>query len=219
MGIVYIISVILLIRFFSYVAEKLKDKKVSVRKEYDGPHEEFINEYPTEETTTIMQTPKENQTEGTVINIKALLIETVRQLGCEPEEVDENSVITTFQGEKFYINVGGMFINIWDLGWSSINVNDLNLPKLRRAINRANIEFGPTIVLGEPAADGTMDISSRYGIVLHPSLPDLHYYLKYALELFFQTKNNLHKSYNMLLIEEEKQNSAQNPQDINPCNN
>ena len=166
-----------------------------------------------------MQTPKENQKDREVINTKDLMVETLRQMGCDPKEIEDGAVGVVFQGEKFYMRFGGFFVNIWDLGWSSINLNDLNLPKLRQAINLANFEFGPTIVLTDPDENGVMDIHTRYGIMLHPSLPDLTDYIGHAFNLFFKAKNNLHLNYNRLRVEEENRKISQTPNDTNPCSN
>lgn len=166
-----------------------------------------------------MQTSKENQTEREVIDIKSLMIDTLRKMGCDPKEIEGGAVAVAYQGENFCMKFGGMFVNIWDLGWCDINVNDLNLPRLRQAINLANFEFGPTIVLADPDENGIMDIHSRYGILFHPSLPNLTEYMAITFNWFFRAKNNLHINYNRLLVEDEKQQTNQNPNDTNPCNN
>lgn len=110
MGALYIIGVILLVRFIRYMADKLMDEDVKTWKEYEAPNdelsEEFINEYPIEETKTDMQTPKENKTEGTVINTKDLMFETLLQMGCNPQEIEDGAVGVVFQGEKFYMRFG-----------------------------------------------------------------------------------------------------------------
>ena len=213
-----IFLIILTVLFVRNLSNKPSDDDSMTGNDCEEPNEEFINEYPIQ-TTTVMQTQNENQTEREVVNTKGLMIETLRQMGCDPKEIEDGAVGAVFQGEKFYMRFGGWFVNIWDLGWSSINVNDLNLPKLRKAINLANFEFGPTIVLTDPDENGVMDIHTRYGILLHPSLPDLTEYLANTFNMFFKAKNNLHLNYNRLIVEQENQHSDLNRQDMNPCTN
>lgn len=210
MSVLYIIGVILLIRFIKYATGKRKDEEVKKCKKYEELNDEanhgFINEYPKieypkEENKTGMKEEKEKLSEEIAANTRNLMIETLKLMGCDPKEIDDGAVYVVYQGEKFFMKFGGLFVNIWDLGWSNINVNDLNLPKVRQAINLTNFEFGPTVVLTEPDENGNMQIHTRYGIVFHSSLPDLTEYLSNTLGLFFRAKKDMHQNYNRLIAE------------------
>lgn len=166
-----------------------------------------------------MEKKEENRRAQTLMETKELLLETLRQMGCQPEDTDENGVSVVYQGEEFKMRIGGLMINIWDPGWSSINVNDLNVPRVRAAINMANFEFGPTVVLSEPDEKGEMFLHSRYAIIFHPALPELQSLLKHTFNMFFRAKETVHLMYNRLIVDEESQQRPQIHPDSNPCDN
>ena len=146
----------------------------------------------------------ENSDEKQEIDYMSLMAETLKKIDCLVyQDDDTGSFLIIYKGDTFNIDLWPSYIGIWHLRWGSINVNDLKVPKLRRAINLSNFEFGPTVVLSEPDNDGKMYIHSRHEIVFHPVISDLPKYLEYNLNLFFDTKMNVHKKFRNLLEMDE----------------
>lgn len=218
-GFPYIIFVILIVSLIRWIARSRKNEEAEAIIDFNENYERCVKETLNRNENSEMKKKKEDQAESPEVRTRNLLVDALRQIGCQPEMNDDETVDVTYQGEHFHINIGGVFLNIWDLGWSSINVSDLNLPKVRLAVNLANFEFGPTVVLSDPNEDGTMYLHSRYGIVLQPELPHLEDYLRYSLDLFFKAKDNVHQQFNLLLVDDAKGKSQGDPSDVRPCSN
>lgn len=218
MGFFCVIGVILLLMFLRHL-DNPPDEGVKTHKDYDLPSEEYINKCPIEIPKTFMQTSEENRTENEFVNTKDLMLYNLRQMGFEPHELEDGGTRLIYQGEDFYMRFSGSFVEMWDLAWSRINVNDPNLPKLRDAINLANIQFGPTTILQVPDENGFVEICTRYDFLVHPALNNLPEYLRFVFNLFFRVKDDIRLNYNNLLLEEERHRASNKPQDNAPCSN
>lgn len=56
--------------------------------------------------------------------------------------------------------------------WAGVKADDPDMPKIREAVNAANFNFGPTVVLTAPNDEGVIGFHSRRDIMLHPACPD-----------------------------------------------
>lgn len=138
---------------------------------------------------------------------RSIVMDSLRQIGCQPELNPDKSVDVQYQGENFVMLVRGRYVRIWDLFWSYMNENDPDLPKAKEAINDANYNFGATVVVSDPE-DGKVAFHSRCDIMLHPSCDDNADFLRATLDSFFNTKDNVKRHY--AAIEQEQQVKQRN---------
>ena len=157
----------------------------------------------TEKETGIMKNPK--------YNTQQLMVSTLTQIGCQPTVNEDDTVAVTYQGEHFHIDFGGLYAQIWDLGWAGINVNDPELSKIREAVNHTNFDFGPTVVMTNPDDKGTMYFHSRLGILLHSDIPELDNYLRSNLDMFFRAKESVRQNFQQITVEQQKAREKRRP--------
>ena len=157
----------------------------------------------TKKETEIMEHPK--------YNTQQLMVSTLTQIGCQPTVNEDDTVAVTYQGEHFHIDFGGLYAQIWDLGWAGVSVNDPELPKIREAVNHTNFDFGPTVVMTNPDDKGTMYFHSRLGILLHPDIPEIDNYLRSNLNMFFRTKEAVRQNFQQLTVEQQKVRDKRRP--------
>ena len=157
---------------------------------------------------------KETQTgkmEKPQFNTKQLMVSTLTQIGCQPTVNEDDTVAVTYQGEHFHIDFGGLYAQIWDLGWAGVNINDPELPNIREAVNHTNFDFGPTVVMTNPDDKGTMYFHSRLGILLHPDIPEIDNYLRSNLDMFFRAKEAVRQNFQQITVEQQKSREKRRP--------
>ena len=164
---------------------------------------DILQEVKAEKETGIMENPK--------YNTQQLMVSTLTQIGCQPTINEDDTVAVTYQGEHFHIDFGGLYAQIWDLGWAGVNVNDPELPKIREAVNHTNFDFGPTVVMTNPDDKGTMYFHSRLGIFLHPDIPEIDNYLRSSLDMFFRAKEAVRQNFQQITIEQQKTREKRRP--------
>lgn len=139
--------------------------------------------------------------DNTMLNTQQLMVSTLNQIGCQPTVNHDDTVSVTYQGEDFYIDFGGTYAQIWDLGWLDINVDDPSLSQVREAINNTNFTFGPTVVLTAPDEEGKIYFHSKLDIFLHPSIPEVESYVRASLDIFFRTKEAFRRNFQRITDE------------------
>ena len=187
---------------------------VSKYKEYISSADELMEERITE----LIGPPVTNKTEkqnDTAMDAKKpdstqLMIETLQEIGCQPDLGKDGAISVAFQGENFIMQPNGLYVRIWDPLWSSMRVDDPNLPMLREAVNEANYSFGPTVLLGQPD-DEVINIHSRLDIILFPEIPDIVAYVGAMLDSFFQTKENVRDKFQELNAKQEAAQKKRRP--------
>lgn len=117
----------------------------------------------------------------------------LRMIGCQPERDKDGTIYVKYQGENFQIEFGLMCIRIWDPVWTKIKADNPHLPQVRDAVNAANYNFGPAIVLSNPDEEGVIKISTRYDLMLHPSCSYNVQFIKAALDSSFEAKAQFRK--------------------------
>ena len=148
-------------------------------------------------------------------NTQQLMVSTLKQIGCQPNVNEDDTVAVTYQGEHFHIDFGGLYAQLWDLGWAKVNVADPNLPNIREAVNIANGNFGPTVVMSPADEKGDIYLHSRLGILLHPSLPDIEDYLRSNLDMFFRAKDAVRQNLQQLNFDQQKDRETRRPVGFN----
>lgn len=122
-----------------------------------------------------------------------LMIKALSDLGCQPTADKEGVISVAYQGEKFKIICNGVCIRVCHAYWAAVNIYDPDLPKVRQAVNAANVCFGPTITIQFSLLDdkGNLYLSSIWDIVLHPALPNIEGYAKTVLDALFELKQHM----------------------------
>lgn len=133
-----------------------------------------------------------------------LMFNVLSEIGCQPEKDNDGSINVQYQGENFHIDFGGMYARVWDPMWAGIKANDPNLPQIREAVNAANFNFGPTIVLSSPDEDGIIGFHTRRDIMLHPLCPDNAPYVKAVLDSFFEAKEQVKGNFQEIKASQDK---------------
>ena len=142
---------------------------------------------------------------------KEIVLKSLSELGCKPEINKDGTIHVSYQGENFKLICHPRYVRIWDPCWAGIKTDDPDLPKIREAINDANFDFGPTVVMSDANDDREINIHSRVDIMLHPACPDNSVYLKATLDSFFDTKENVRKSFHQLREQPETSQKGRRP--------
>ena len=127
--------------------------------------------------------------------IRTSLQNILTDMGCQPLIVENGSISVAYQGEKFFMQMNGTFVRIWDLNWMSCKPTDDDFPIMKDAMNYANFTFGPTIIMHAPETDGEIFISSRMDIHIDPQYPENEIYLKSILDSFFNVKHMMQREF------------------------
>lgn len=152
-----------------------------------------------EEKEERMERKDENKTQQSLEpDTMGLMFNTLSALGCQPTKNDDGSLSVSYQGENFHMEFGGMYARVWDPMWSGIKADDPELPEVREAVNAANFNFGPTVVMTAPDDEGVIGFHSRRDIMLHPACPDNVPFVKAVLDSFFDAKENVRTKFQQL---------------------
>lgn len=127
-----------------------------------------------------------------------LMFRTLSNLGCQPTMNEDGTISVSYQGENFHMEFGGMYARVWDPMWAGIKADDPDMPKIREAVNAANFNFGPTVVLTAPNDEGIIGFHSRRDIMLHPACPDNEPFVKAVLDSFFDAKEQVRSNFQQI---------------------
>lgn len=127
-----------------------------------------------------------------------LMFRTLSNLGCQPTANEDGTLSVQYQGENFHMEFGGMYARVWDPMWAGVKADDPDMPKIREAVNAANFNFGPTVVLTAPNDEGVIGFHSRRDIMLHPACPDNVPFVKAVLDSFFDAKEQVRNSFQQI---------------------
>lgn len=148
-----------------------------------------------------------NDNESQEPDTLGLMFKTLSNLGCQPKKNEDGTLSVSYQGENFHMEFGGMYARVWDPMWAGVKADDPDMPKIREAVNAANFNFGPTVVMTAPNNDGIIGFHSRRDIMLHPACPDNVPFVKAVLDSFFDAKEQVRNNYqkiNACQMEEQK---------------
>lgn len=140
-----------------------------------------------------------------------LMFNTLSTLGCQPAKNGDGTISVSYQGENFHMEFGGMYCRVWDPMWSGIKADDPDLPKVREAVNAANFNFGPTVVMTDPNDEGVIGFHSRRDIMLHPACPDNVPFVKAVLDSFFEAKENVRTNFQQLNSQQVEAHKKRRP--------
>lgn len=144
-------------------------------------------------------------------DIQGLMFNTLRQLGCQPTANRDGTLFVRYQGENFHMEFGGMYVRVWDPMWADVKADDPDMPKIREAVNAANFNFGPTVVLTAPNDEGVIGFHSRRDIMLHPACPDNESFVKAVLDSFFDAKEHVRSNFQQINAKQMEEKKSRRP--------
>ena len=139
-----------------------------------------------------------------------LLIKTLMNIGCQSEENKETGRIRfIYQGECFSIDAENEspFITIWDTYWARISLANLEINKLKDAINETNISMRPTIFYSIEKEESEVCLNCKYVMPFIIEIPDINNYLQANLNNFFIAHECLKVEFKNLDEKEVLQNA------------
>ncbi len=140
-----------------------------------------------------------------------LMFKTLVNIGCQPTANEDGTLSVQYQGENFHMEFGGMYARVWDPMWAGVKADDPDMPKIREAVNAANFNFGPTVVLTTPNEEGVIGFHSRRDIMLHPACPDNVPFVKAVLDSFFDAKEHVRSNFQQINAKQMEQQKNRRP--------
>lgn len=196
--IIPIISVILFLGFLANRLNKKDNSKEELNQQYDdivNSMYEAANDSDEQTQQDTIDSMKQEQNQSDTLD---LMFRTLCNLGCQPTKNEDGTLSVSYQGENFYMQFGGMYARVWDPMWADVKADDPDMPKIREAVNAANFNAGPTVVLTAPNDEGIIGFHSRYDIMLHPACPDNGPFVKAVLDSFFDAKEQVRNSFQQI---------------------
>jgi hypothetical protein len=194
----------------SRIADKVRDKKLaeSVNNIDAGSLQD--TEASTE-STSAENADNSGNAEATKPHTEEIMESALKSIGCQPTHNQDGSVSVSYQGENFHIEFGGMYARVWDPMWAGMKSDDPDMPKVREAVNVANFNFGPTVVMTAPDENGVIGFHTRRDIMLHPACPDNTLYIKAVLDSFFEAKDAVRSNYQKLNAQQFENQKKRRP--------
>lgn len=196
-----IIPIISVILFLGFLANRLNKNDTS-EEELNQHYDDIVNSMYESANDSDEQTQQDTidsmKQEQNQPDTLGLMFSTLSNLGCQPTKNEDGTLSVSYQGENFHMEFGGMYARVWDPMWAGVKADDPDMPKIREAVNAANFNFGPTVVLTAPNDEGVIGFHSRRDIMLHPACPDNVPFVKAVLDSFFDAKEQVRNSFQQI---------------------
>lgn len=142
-----------------------------------------------------------------------LVLETLREMGCEYEEGTEGEndirIFFTYQGERFMIEADNecYFINIYDLWWHHMSTYcDVDeFAAMQKTINRINAHANCTVLYTINQEAEEIGVHSKKNMLFVRQIPDLKGYLISTLNDFFKVQRSVMTEIEKCKVTEEQQ--------------
>lgn len=209
--IIPIISVILFLGFLANRLNKKDNSEEELNQQYDDIVNSMYESANDSEERTLQDTIDSMKQEQNQPDTLGLMFRTLSNLGCQPTKNEDGTLSVSYQGENFHMEFGGMYARVWDPIWASVKADDPEMPKIREAVNAANFNFGPTVVLTAPNDEGVIGFHSRRDIMLHPTCPDNVPFVKAVLDSFFDAKEQVRNSFQQINAKQMESQKNRHP--------
>lgn len=196
--IIPIISVILFLGFLANRLNKKDNSEEELNQQYDDIVNSMYESVNNSDEQTQQDTIDSMKQEQNQPDTLGLMFRTLSNLGCQTTKNEDGTLSVSYQGENFHMEFGGMYARVWDPMWAGVKADDPDMPKIREAVNAANFNFGPTVVLTAPNDEGVIGFHSRRDIMLHPACPDNVPFVKAVLDSFFDAKEQVRNSFQQI---------------------
>lgn len=157
---------------------------------------------------------KTNETIDKAINAednktRNLVINTLKEIGCQPEVDDKDRICFKYQGEEFFIDADNdyLFVTLWDTWWLCVDLDNANVEHLKEAINLNNIRNIVSTVYSIDEDNKQMGVHCKAVILFVPSIINIGDYLKIVLDDCFKAHDLLKEQFIRLNFKQEKHES------------
>lgn len=162
---------------------------------------DYSTDWRTDYKKTLMETPK-----GT----RDLFIETLTKIGCQYQlgEGEDDYIYFAYQGEHFTAGTtnDSVYVQLWDTYWGHVELYDIDeVSRMRKAINKTNLNTSVTTVYTIDEDGKNMDIHSKTVIPFMSSMNELDTYLRVELNEFFRAHQGVGVEMNKLRVKEESE--------------
>lgn len=197
-------SIIVMLRTKSEKAEGLEERneytsQTDVISESPKDETDYSTDWRTDYKKTLMETPK-----GT----RDLFLETLTKIGCQYQlgEGEDDHIYFAYQGEHFTAEAQNdcLYVQLWDTHWGHVELYDVGeISRLRKAINKTNLNTSVTTVYTIDKDAKTMDVHSKSTIPFMSTMSDLDTYLRVELDEFFHAHQGVGMEMNKLREQEK----------------
>lgn len=132
-----------------------------------------------------MENENNGHNEQTVENIgtKAVVLQLLRKLGCNPECMEDGSVTLYYQRMQLALQFTVNSVRIWHTSLLSVDLYHIDMSKFLGVVNRVNLRSRATIVI-DPRTDesGKNHVFCKTDVVFPRDFKDDEEYLKLGIE-------------------------------------
>ena len=160
-----------------------------------------------QEETVCEITEQNSMEQEEQIRTKELACSVLREIGCQPEEKEDNQIIFEYQDITFLMDVVDdcLFVNIiwpWCHSFSLYDIDEF--ARFRKVANIINANCGCTIFYVPDTESDEVAVHIKKHFILVPQIPKMNNYLKAIMRHFFTTARLL----NIELEKEKLQESV-----------
>ena len=142
------------------------------------------------------------------IGTRDLVFQTLRRIGCEYREEEDNRILFRYQGEPFMIiaNDGSFFIDVYDNWWYSLSTycEVDEFARLQKVINHVNAFVNGTVLYTVHQESEQIGVHTKRNILFIPQIPEIESYLVSVLNDFFKTQRLVVTEIEKMKVKEEQ---------------
>ena len=143
-----------------------------------------------------------------IIGTRDLVFQTLRRIGCEYREEEDNRILFRYQGEPFLIIAtnDSYFIEVYNNWWYSLSINCEveEFARLQKAINYINAFVTCTVLYIIHKELEQIGVHTKRNILFIPQIPNIDGYLVSVLNEFFRTQRLLITELEKYKVREER---------------
>ena len=136
------------------------------------------------------------------LETKERIIQTLKEMNCNPEESEKNGydvINFNFQDQDFIIYVDGSpIVRIYCNWWTTLDLNDKDVPILKEAINENNLSLIITTVYTVDKENNLIGVHCKHALNFQEVNGDYEDMLRAFLSLLFSTQRELRERFNRL---------------------
>ena len=136
------------------------------------------------------------------LETKERIIQTLKEMNCNPEESEKNGydvIIFNFQDQDFIIYVDSSpIVKVYCNWWTTLDLNDKDVPILKEAINENNLSLIITTVYTVDKENNLIGVHCKHALNFQEVNGDYEDMLRAFLSLFFSTQRELRERFNRL---------------------
>ena len=143
-----------------------------------------------------------------IIGTRDLVFQTLRRIGCEYREEEDNRILFRYQGEPFLIIAtnDSYFIEVYNNWWYSLSINCEveEFARLQKVINYINAFVTCTVLYIFHKELEQISVHTKRNILFIPQIPEIELYLVSVLDEFFKTQRLVVTEIEKMKVKEEQ---------------